>query len=356
MNEFYHAWNCVLKAKPKLFNALTKKYENLKEAWENLNEFNLAKLGIRGEPIKLLKLFRQTKAPFKQYENFKFEQITVLTRRDVQYPKALREIHDPPEILYIKGQLPSFKKHYLSIVGTRDMTAYGQRATKQIIGGLNDDFVIVSGLARGVDTNAHKAALENNISTVAVLGFGLKRIPQYLHNFAEEIIKHGALVSEFPPNMPGDKLSFPQRNRVISGLSRATVIVEAGYKSGAKITADFALNQHRDVFAVPGEIFNEKSMGTNQLIKDAAAEPLIHPNDIYEKLGITQKQKPQLALPTYQQFIVNELQKQPQTKLSLMHKILMPAAKLTSSLTELELADLVEKGRNGKYFLKSLAC
>jgi DNA processing protein len=349
MNEYYHAWNCVFEGRPRPFNALIKKYENLKNAWETLNEFDLAKLGIRGESIKLLRLFRQTNGPFKEYESFKNQQIVTLTRRDTVYPYVLRELHDPPEILYIKGRLPSFNKHYLSIVGTRDMTAYGQRATKQIVAGLSDEFVIVSGLARGIDTTAHKAAIENGIQTVAVLGFGLKRLPQYLHNFAEQIV----LVSEFPPNMSGDKFSFPQRNRVIAGLSKATIVVEAGFKSGAKITADFALDQGREVFSVPGEIYNEKSMGTNQLIKKGTAAPLIHPNDIYETLKIQKKSQPTLALPTYQQFIVNELQKQAQTKLSLMHKILIPAAKLTSSLTELELADHIEKGRNGKYFLKS---
>ncbi len=353
MNEYYHAWNCALKGKPKPFNALTKNYKNLKTAWDTLTDFELVKLGFRSEHIKLLKIFRQTGAPFKEYENFKFEQIKVVTKHDVSYPKVLREIHDPPEILYIKGELPTFKKHYLSIVGTRDMTAYGQRVTKQIVSGLSDDFVIVSGLARGVDTNAHKSALENNISTIAVLGFGLNQIPQYLHSFAEEITKHGALISEFPPNQSGDKFSFPQRNRVISGLSKATIVVEAGFKSGARITAGFANDQGREIFAVPGEIYNEKSMGTNDLIKKGEAAPLLHPNDIFETLKIKRVSKPLLALPTYQQFIVNELQKQPQNKLSLMHKILIPAAKLTSSLTELELSNLIERGRNGKYFIKS---
>ncbi|MFC1599923.1 DNA-processing protein DprA [Patescibacteria group bacterium] len=349
MNEYYHAWNCVLKAKPKLFKALTDKHNNLKEAWENLNEFDLARLGIRGEPVELLKEHRLSGAPFKEYESLKHDQIVTLTRRDAVYPYVLRELHDPPEILYIKGRLPSFNKHYLSIVGTRDMTAYGQRATKQIVSELNDDFVIVSGLARGVDTTAHRAAIENGLETVAVLGFGLNRIPQYLNKFAEQIV----LVSEFPPNMPGDKWSFPQRNRVIAGLSKATIVVEAGLKSGAKITARFALDQNREVFAVPGEIYNDKSIGTNQLIKDAKAEPLLRTKDIYEKLGIEQASRPILTLPTYQQFIVDELQKQAQTKLCLMHKILIPAAKLTSSLTELELKNLIERGRNGKYFLKS---
>lgn len=349
MNEYYHAWNCVLKGKPKLFNALTKKHPNLKKAWKELNEFDLARLGIRGVELKLLKHFRQTGTPFKDYESFKNDQIITLTRKDSVYPHVLRTMHDPPEILYIKGQLPSFNKHYLSIVGTRNMTAYGQRTTKQIVSGLNDDFVIVSGLAMGIDTTAHRAAVENDIPTVAVLGFGINRIPEYLINFAEKLV----LVSEFPPNTPGDKLSFPQRNRIIAGLSKATIVVEAGHKSGAKITARFANELGKEIYAVPGEIFNEKSIGTNELIKEGKAELLINPNQIYEKLGISQKEKPTKNLPTYQQFIVNELKMQPQNKLSLMHRILIPAAKLTSSLTELELKNLIEKGRNGKYFMKS---
>lgn len=350
MNEYYHAWNCVLKSKPKLFNALTKNYSNLKNAWDKLNEFDLARLGIRGVELKILKHLRQTGAPFKEYETFENNQIVTCTKRDSVYPHALRELYDPPEILYIKGHLPSFNKHYLSIVGTRDMTAYGQRVTKQIVSELSDDFVIVSGLARGVDTTAHKAAVENGIPTVAVLGFGINRIPHYLKNFSENMV----LVSEFPPETSGDKMSFPQRNRIIAALSKATIVIEAGFKSGARITARFASDLHREVFAVPGEIYNDKSIGTNALIQNAEAAPLLRTKDILEKFGIKQTNKSQLALPTYQQFIVNELQKEAQTKLNLMHKILIPAAKLTSSLTELELSNLIERGRNGKYFIKSL--
>lgn len=349
MNEYYHAWNCVFRGKIKLFNALTKKYPNLKDAWEKLNEFDLAAIGIKGEPWRLLKNFRESKAPFIEYENLKKDQIVTLTRRDAVYPHVLRPLHDPPEILYIRGRLPSLNKHYISIVGTRAMSDYGQRVTKQIVSGLNDDFVIVSGLAMGIDTTAHKAAVENGIATIAVLGFGINKLPHYIKSFAENLV----LVSEFPPNQPGDKFSFPQRNRIIAGLSKATVVVEAGFKSGALITAKFANDMGKDIFAVPGEIYNHKSEGTNHLILKGAAEILLNPNQIYEKLGITRDKAPQLALPTYQQFIVNELKIQPQTKLNLMHKILIPPSKLTAALTELELADLIERGKGGKYFLKS---
>lgn len=348
MNEYYHAWNCVFKGKPKPFNALVKNVTNLKNAWDKFSEFDLAKVGIGQEYIQTFKNLRLSGEPFKEYEGLQNDQIIILTRRDNLYPNVLRTMYDPPEILYIKGHLPSFNKHYLSIVGTRDMSAYGQRATKQIVSGLNKDFVIVSGLARGIDTSAHKAAVENGLDSIAVLGFGINKIPQYLKIFTEDLI----LMSEFPPDMPGDKYSFPQRNRIIAGLSKATVVVEAGYKSGARITAKFANDMGKEIFAVPGEIFNEKSMGTNELIKNGEAGVLINPNQIYEKFGITKEDTPKKCLPIYQQLIINELKLGPQTKLSLLHKILIPPSKLTSALTELELADIVDKGRNGKYFLK----
>jgi len=349
MNEYYHAWNCVFKGKPKPFNTLTKKYPNLKDAWEKLKEFDLARLGIAQEYIKTFTTLNQSGAPFKEYEGLKRDQIVTLTRRDSIYPHVLRPMHDPPEILYIKGRFPSFNKHYVSIVGTRDMSAYGQRVTKQIISGLNDDFVIVSGLARGIDTTAHRAAVENGLASIAVLGFGIRRIPHYLKNLAEELV----LVSEFPPWLPGDIYTFPQRNRVIAGLSKATVVVEAGHKSGAKITARFANDLGKEIFAVPGEIFNDKSVGTNELIKKGTAEALLNPNQIYTNLGIEMQDTSPKSLPLYQQFIVNELKLQPLTKQNLIHKILIPPSKLTSALTELELSDLIERGKNGKYFLKS---
>ena len=357
MDEYYHAWNCVFMGLPKPFDKFIKYHSNLKYSWENLNENDLRKIHLHQDYINNFNLFKKTGAPFKQFENFRYEGIKAVSINSRFYPSQLREIgtHFSPLILYIKGNIPSVKKYFLGIVGTRDMTDYGQMTTKQIVRQLApDDFVVVSGLARGVDTNAHKSALECGIPTVAVLGYGLKRLPSYLANITEQIIEAGALVSEYPPNLSGQKHHFPLRNRIISGLSRAVVIIEGGEKSGALITAKRALEQNREIFAVPGKIFDEKSKGPNKLIAESGAHPLVKPERIYELLKIPKTNQKQIIrhFSPELQLIIKHLKAQNLSKNELMHKILMPVAKLSANLTELELADLVERNKAGKYFLK----
>jgi len=197
---------------------------------------------------------------------------------DKDYPKALREIPFPPKKISVwskNGELPK-TKHYLSVVGTRRYSAYGEEILRKIIAGLaGHDFTIVSGMATGIDTIAHKSALENKIQTVAVLGSGISPTvlyPKQNLRLAEEIVSSGgAVISEYDYDMKATLWSFPQRNRIISGLSRATLVVEAPEKSGALITAKFALDQNRDVLAIPGSAFSTNSAGTNRLIKQGAA-------------------------------------------------------------------------------------
>ncbi len=193
---------------------------------------------------------------------------------DKEYPEILREIPFPPKKISIWGLFPK-TKNYLSIVGTRKCSAYGEEILRKIIAGLSPyGFTIVSGLAKGIDTIAHKASLENNIPTIAVLGSGLAPealYPRQNFKLAEEIASRGgAVISEYKHDMKAQLWSFPQRNRIISGLCRATLVVEAPEKSGALITAKFALDQNRDVLAVPGSAFSQNSIGTNKLIKQGA--------------------------------------------------------------------------------------
>ncbi len=191
------------------------------------------------------------------------------------YPEILNEIPFPPKKISVWGKIPK-TKNYLSVVGTRRCSAYGEEILRKIIAGLaSHDFTIVSGLAIGIDTIAHKASLENNIPTVAVVGSGLSQevlYPKQNSRLAEDIaLRGGAVISEYDYDMKATLWSFPQRNRIISGLSRATLVVEAPERSGALITAAFALDQNRDVLAVPGSAFSQNSLGTNKLIKQGAA-------------------------------------------------------------------------------------
>lgn len=357
MNEYYHAWNCVFLGMPKPFELLIKYHSELKPAWEKLTEKDLKNLGIGEDYIKNFTLLKKTGAPFREFENFQKENIKTVTIRDRNYPPKLIDLNKEPspKILYIKGNIPSLKRHFIAIVGTRDMTDYGQTVTKKLVQVLNpDDFVVVSGLARGIDTSAHKAAIENNVPTLAVLGFGLKKIPYYQYDIAQRIIQDGAIISEYPPNLMAQKYHFPLRNRIISGLSRAIVVVEGGEKSGASITAKCALNQGRDVYIFPGRITDEKSKCPNKLLFDGAA-PIINYDDIYTNLEISKNQIPLILnkFSSEQKIIIEHLKTQNLSKNELMQKIPMPAAKLSSSLTELELENVIEKNRSLKYFLKS---
>lgn len=201
-------------------------------------------------------------------------QITLLTLDDRQYPPLLREISGPPAVLYIRGRVDALHRPGLAVVGTRQATPYGQRSVRRLVEPVAEAGVtIVSGLARGIDTLAHRAALSHGAPTVAVLGSGLDQIyPWENRQLAVDIIdRGGAVVSEFPLGAAPERHHFPQRNRVISGLVSAVLVIEAGATSGALVTAKFALDQNRELFVVPGPITSAQSVGVNSWLKLGAA-------------------------------------------------------------------------------------
>ncbi len=214
------------------------------------------------------------------------EKITALTIFDSGYPALLKEIADPPWVLYGKGRTEYLKhRNWISVVGTRNPSPYGKKAAHLICRSLTDQgWGIVSGLAAGIDAAAHRAAINGNGATIAVLGSGFHHVyPQENLHLAERISASHLLLTEYPPYISPQKWQFPQRNRIISGLSPATVVVEAKERSGSLITADQALEQNREVFAVPGSILEPCAAGTNRLIKEGA-HPLTKPDDIADEL------------------------------------------------------------------------
>jgi DNA processing protein len=210
--------------------------------------------------------------------------ISAVTQFDKEYPSSLRSIFDPPWVIYGKGDMRLLEnKKILSVVGTRTPSSEGLDALKKVILPLiQDSWIVVSGLAKGIDTYAHELCINNGSNTAAVLGSGLECIyPKENCKLAEQISKQGILLSEFPPLTPPRRWHFPLRNRIISGLSKATLVAEARTKSGSLITADQALEQGRDVFAIPGSILQECSAGTNYLIQNGAklvmcADDILH--------------------------------------------------------------------------------
>ena len=228
--------------------------------------------------------------------------VDVLTWEDPRYPERLRAIYDPPPVLYVRGELRAVDDWAVGMVGTRHASTYGKEAARLLAADLaRAGVTIISGLARGIDTQAHRAALEAGGRTIAVLGSGVDIIyPWENLNLAQEIIEHGALISEYALGVQPEANNFPPRNRIISGLSRGIIVVEAGEQSGALITADFAADQGRDVFAVPGSIFQRGSVGTNKLIRDGA-QPVTSANDVLEALNLTavpQQAEAQMLFPT----------------------------------------------------------
>lgn len=196
----------------------------------------------------------------------------VITIQDASYPTNLKAIYDPPQVLYMKGDLVPTDSLAISVVGTRTASPYGKMVAEQLSNHLASKGVtVVSGMAYGIDTAAHNGALNASGRTIAVMGNGLDIVyPARNASLQERIIASGAAISEFPMGTPALRNNFPRRNRVISGLSLGTLVVEAPKRSGALITADYALEQGREVFAVPGQILSEMSGGTNNLIKQGA--------------------------------------------------------------------------------------
>jgi DNA processing protein len=227
--------------------------------------------------------------------------IDCVTLADDAYPRLLREIPAPPPVLYVRGQLVPEDAMAVAIVGTRRATAYGREVATRIAGELADEGVtIVSGLARGIDGVAHQSALKARGRTIAVLGSGVNIIyPPDHRNLAERIVEQGALVSDYPPDRPPDAVNFPARNRIISGLTLGTIVVEAPARSGALITTDFAADQGREVFVVPGSVFSAASAGCHGLLRDGA-RPVTCAADVLDDLNINGRREHtsvQQALP-----------------------------------------------------------
>ena len=251
------------------------------------NASDLVSLGFT-EPVARSIVEAPEKNDFKkEFEIAEKEGVKVLTFLDEEYPKSLKEIHDAPVILYVKGDFRKEDELSLAIVGSRRASSYGLESAKGIARDLAGyGFTIVSGFARGIDSAAHRGALLGKGRTVAVLGSGLLEIyPPENRAFAKELCLSGTLVSEFPMRYPALPENFPRRNRVISGLSLGVLVVEADAKSGALITAHFAMEQGREVFAIPGRIDSSLSRGTHRLIQQGA-KLVQELSDIFEELKI----------------------------------------------------------------------
>jgi DNA processing protein len=282
----------------------------------------------------------------------------LITFLDPNYPALLRQIADPPPYLYVYGNLRPDSAN-IAIVGSRNATTYGRTTTERLSANLAScGLTIVSGMARGIDSAAHKGALSAQGETIAVLGCGLGTIyPPENKRLFHEIAKNGAVISEFAFHAPPEAHHFPIRNRIISGLALGTVIVEATQKSGSLITARLAAEQGREVFAVPGSITSFKSMGTHKLIKQGA-KLVEHVNDILEELNIKEKaahpghpKQPVIETTAEEKRILDELSPYPIHIDNILRQVPLSAGKVSSLLLQLELKGLVNQSP-GKLFAR----
>lgn len=275
------------------------------------------------------------------------------------YPAWLRKIHDPPYLLYYRGDLACLNEICIAVVGSRRASSYGKTQSRRFGCELaGQGITLVSGMARGIDTEAHKGALEGGGKTAAVLGSGLDVIyPSENQGLYQQISEQGIVLTEFPPGTRPEPGNFPRRNRIISGLSRGVLVVEAQQRSGALITVDFALEQGRDVFAVPGAINSKNSEGANNLIKQGACL-VSEINDILSEYGLvpaegsTGPQQEQLfALSDGEQKVLNLFETEPEHFDELVYKSRMTVGELSACLLQMELKGII-KTFPGNYYVK----
>jgi len=336
-------------------------FGDLETAWQASPQA-LREAGLNSKLIEQFVQYRALVNLDQVWENTQIQGIKVLTWLDEDYPRRLKEIDQSPPVLYVRGEMKTDDDWAVAIVGTRRVTAYGRQITEEIATSLaHSGITVISGLARGVDAIAHLAALNAGGRTMAVLGNGVDIIyPAEHRRLTEMIISAGALISDYPLGTAPEAVNFPPRNRIISGLSLAVIVVEAGEKSGALITANFAAEQGRDVFAVPGNIHAPQSIGTNRLIQQGA-HPYLSVQDLIDNLNlhlVCEQHQARSVLPSdaVEAKFLAILAEQPLHVDEISNLAESPIAVVTSTLALMELKGMVRQVGGMQYVaVKELA-
>ena len=324
------------------------------------DSFFRSKRGLRKTSVEGFLYKRKTLALGKAIRELEKRRISWVTLADCEYPELLQEIHDPPLTLYLRGSRRCWGEYPLAVVGTRRCSHYGRRAAEEIVGKLSPRVSVISGMAAGIDGVAHRAALKKGLPTVAVLGTGVDIIyPTVNRPLYRELLEEGTIVSEFPPGTGPQKHHFPQRNRIISGLSRGVLVVESSQKSGSLITASFALAQNRDVFAVPGSIFRQSCAGTNALIREGAV-PVTRGSDISDFWGLDGDEASARAprrdpLTEDEKTVINHLDAEDPVSMEEIACALeghLPMGRLSAALLSLKMKKYIMELDNRRFVLK----
>jgi len=354
-SKYYNAFNLIPEIGPARFKKICARFKNLSDAWKaDRQEFLRA--GLEEKACDTIINYRPKINPDAEWENLLKEKISVITIKDQNYPKLLKEIPAPPAILYYRGNLSDFE-FPLAVVGSRRVSSYGRQAVADLVSNLTrSGMTIVSGMALGVDTAAHEAALAAGGKTIAILASGLDNSnPSFgsRKKLADKIISNGVIVSEFPIGMPALKQNFPIRNRIISGFSLGVLVVEAAEASGALITAKYAMEHNREVFAVPGSVYWPNSAGTNNLIK-AGAKMVVRFDDVLEELNLTKikdyiNNRSIVSSTPEEQVILSVLNSEPAHLDAIAKKSGFGAAKAASILMLMEMKGAVKNLGGGNY-------
>lgn len=354
---YWVAFNKVAGIGPTRLAALLNICGTIEAAWRaSIHQLQEAGLDKRTQE-NLLQARRELDLA-QEWQRLERAGVEVRTWADANYPSNLREVEAPPPVLYIRGTLLEEDMLAVALVGTRRASAYGREVAHLAATQLaQQQITIISGLALGIDAIAHQAALDAGGRTVAVLGSGVDQIyPAQNRELGKAIIQHGALVSEYPVGTRPEANNFPPRNRIISGLSRAVVVVEAGQQSGALITASFAADQGRDVFAVPGSILHPGSVGCNQLIREGAF-PFLSVADLLEQLDFTtfslqSSVRQQTPADPLEAQLLTTLSREPRHIDEIVRQIAWPAAQVSSLLTMMELKGIVKQVGGMNYVVR----
>ncbi len=343
---YWIAFNCVAGIGPARLTALMDLCGSIESAW-NAPVQHLEAAGLDRRAIDNLVAVRQELDPQRELEKVARRGFDVRTQEDAGYPANLLHLPNSPPLLYVRGHLEQQDRLAVAVVGTRRVSAYGREVARKIGSelGLNG-VTVVSGLALGVDAIAHAAALESGGRTIAVLGSGVDQIyPARNRKLALQIIENGALISEYPIGTKPEARNFPPRNRIISGMSLAVVVVEAAARSGALITASFAADQGRDVYAVPGSILSPGSDGCNRLIQDGAI-PVTSPGDLLERLQLDtaaaqQQARDSIPATPQEELILRHVTAEPQHMNEIVRAATMDTSRVSGLLATMEIKGLV---------------
>ena len=360
MDQYWIWLSSVEGIGPKRFYQLLSLYEDARSVWDALGgPLTPPDMQCVGPTaLNNLRAARDERYFYRLFDRLERGGIRAVTRLDDAYPAALTGIYDPPATLLVRGEWPQDEERALAVVGSRRCTRDGQRAAREFAQGLAESGVtVVSGMARGIDSQAHRGALDGRGRTVAVLGCGIDTVyPPENEGLMNDILDSGgAVISEFFPGTPPVAGNFPARNRIISGLCRGTLLVEGAKASGAMITVNLALEQGRDVFAIPGGIYSPLSSAPNQMILDGAA-PALSAWDILEYYRWGHRpgaqaaaKRPSVELSEQELALVQPLREQALSFEELAALTELPPAKLNSHLTMLELRGIIEKVPGGFY-------